>query len=239
MIKQLVNSALAPLGLRVVRAEPRLKPWDYDFLAWIKEAKASGKDPNDVGDQDWNDDPLKEALDRHYYPHMNAESVVMELGPGTGRATRYLIGRCREMILIDYSQLVCDWLREYLQGKGKFRVYQIDRPAVPEVADGTVDLVVANGVFEHIDADGMMAFLQEFRRVLRPGGVVAFNFDTIMSEEGFRWFLETPPQKRSIFKFYHPDMVKKLAEAVGYEVIALSTSASRFAFIELRKPANG
>jgi hypothetical protein len=68
--------------------------------------------------------------------------------------------------------------------------------------------------------------------------VVAFNFDNIMSEQGFRWFMETPPAKRSIFKFYHPEMVKKLGEAVGYEVVALSTSASRFAFIELRKPAS-
>jgi cyclopropane fatty-acyl-phospholipid synthase-like methyltransferase len=223
------------LGLKLVRAESRLKPWDHDFLTWIAKAEASGADPNDVGDEDWNDDPLKRALDVHYLPHMNRDSVVLELGPGTGRLTRYLLPLCREMILVDYSAVACDWLRRYLAGKGRTRVVQIHDPSLPGVADGSVDLVVANGVFEHIDPDGMLRFLQEFHRVLRTDGVVAFNFDTIMSEQGLRWFVETPQQQRSIFKFYHPETVSTLASAAGFETLRLATDETRFAFIELRK----
>lgn len=161
---------------------------------------------------------------------------MLELGPGSGRVTRHLIDRCAEMILVDYSQVVCDWLGEYLRGRGKFQIQHINSPALPQVPAASVDVVIANGVFEHIDADGMVSFLQEFHRVLRPGGVVAFNFDNIMSEEGFRWFIQTPPVKRSIFKFYHPETVSKLAEGVGFKTLSISTDSTRFAFIELTKP---
>jgi SAM-dependent methyltransferase len=231
-----VNSALSHVGFRLVRAEPKLKPWDGAFLQWIAEAEKKGGDPNDVGDQDWDDDPLNQALEQHYYPHITPDSVVLELGPGTGRATRYLLPKCREMVLVDYSQIVCDWLERYLKSRGRFRVLKIDDPGLPGVRDNSIDVAIANGVFEHIDPDGMLRFLREFHRVLRPGGVAAFNFDNIMSEQGFHWFLETPTKDRCIFKLYHPETVAKMATGVGFEVLRLTTGETRFAFIEIRKP---
>ena len=61
----------------------RLKPWDKAFLKWIEASKMSGKDPNDFGDEDWRDDPLRQTLERFYLCYIDAQSVVLELGPGT------------------------------------------------------------------------------------------------------------------------------------------------------------
>ena len=92
----------------------------------------AGVDPNDVGDQDWGG-PALDACTARLFPHLTRESVVLELGPGSGRYTRHVLPRCREMVLVDYSKLVCEWLSEYLKGKGRFRVHHIDRPALPMI----------------------------------------------------------------------------------------------------------
>jgi len=215
------------------------KPWDLTFLDWIKRAELEGKDPNDVGDSAWSDDPAFKALEEHYLKHITEQSVVLELGPGTGRVTRHVIGRCRRMILIDYSEVVCRFLSRYLRDKGQFVIHKIEKPAIPQVQSESVDVIIANGVFEHLDPEESLWFLEEFSRVLNPGGVAAFNFDNIMADEGIPWLREhrREPGMRCIFRFYHPDAMRKLAEAAGLAVESISTSESRFASIELRKPA--
>ena len=234
----LTNAALKPLGVEVIPIVAT-RPWDSDFQRWIAEAEATGRDPNEVGDLEWSDDPLKEALEAHYLPYIHREAVVLELGPGTGRMTRHILSRCREMILADYSAFVCRWLAKYLKGKGNFKLYLIDRPLLPMLGAGSVDVIVANGVFEHIDIDDLFCFLEEFHRVLKPGGVISFNFDNIMTHDGMMWFkkFQREPGSRCTFRFYHPEVLRRLAEEVGLRVLQLSTGSSRFAHIDLQRPA--
>ncbi len=239
-----INGMLNPLGLRLARTETPKgntgKPWDQAFLRWIDEAKASGRDPNDVGDKAWDGNPLH-AMERFLFPHIDANSVVLEVGPGTGRATRHVIGRCRQVIVADYSKVVCTWLREYLAGKGSFRVLEIDRPRLDEVESESVDVAFAYGVFEHIDLDDTYCFMEEFGRVLRPGGVVWFNFDTLTTDAGLEWFLgyrrKLKPGEPCIFRFHHPDAVRRLARSAGLEPLGETPDEGRFAFLYARKPA--
>lgn len=235
-IATVTNSVLHSLGGELVPYAGDTKPWDEFFTNWIAEAEASGRDPNDVGDVDWGD--LKEDLETCYYPYIDSNSIVLELGPGSGRVTRHIIGRCREMILVDYSQVVCDWLAKYLEGKGSYRIARIEKPSLTAVGSGSVDTVIANGVFEHIDMDDLFCFLQEFSRVLRAEGVVSFNFDNIMSAGGLAWFNQYrgEPGTRCIFRFYHPESVGILAQEAGLRVLDLKVNSGRIAHIILQKP---
>jgi hypothetical protein len=52
------------------------KPWDLTFLDWIKRARLEGKDPNDLGDTAWSDDPAFKALEGHYLKYIDDQSVV-------------------------------------------------------------------------------------------------------------------------------------------------------------------
>ena len=214
------------------------KPWDESFRTWIADAKRQGLDPNDVGDQRWGDARI--GAEAQYLPLMNADSVVLELGPGSGRYTRHFMPRCKEMVLVDYSKFVCAWMEEYFQGKGKFRVVYAHDYALQAVGDSSIDTVIANGVFEHIYLEGFYHYLVTFRRVMKPGARGCFNFNNILSEGGFQHFRDKLPQamgKRSIFRFYHPQTVEKLCREAGLEVERMATSESRFAFLTFRKPA--
>ncbi len=231
------NRVLMPLGCQLVKVTEESKPWDRYFAEWIAEAKAMGRDPNDIGDVAWGDDPLKDALDQHYLPHIKPTSTVLELGPGSGRVTRHVISRCAEVILVDYSQMVCDWLNEYLNGKGNYTIHKIEKPSLSAVASDSVDTILANGVFEHIDMDDLVHFLEEFHRVLKPQGVVVFNFDNLMTDHGMQWYKQFRgrPGSRCLFRFYHPDAVRQLGESAGFETLRLRATPTRFAYIELRK----
>lgn len=215
--------------------EKTARPWDDYFQRWIEEAQREGADPNDVGDRDWGDPGYD--VQHYFLPHIKADSVVLELGPGTGRITRRLIGRCREMVLVDYSPFVCRWLDQYFAGKGRFRTVCIDKPRLNGVADGEIDFLFAFGVVEHIDFDDLRWFLQDFRRVLAPRGVAVFNFDNMMTAAGLAWHAQFmgQPGDRNIFRFYHPEAVSWLARDAGFTVLDLHVDDSRFATIELRK----
>jgi hypothetical protein len=142
------HALLRPFAVKVVRrtttdSEP--KPWDRKFATWISEARARRIDPNDLGDAAWADDRLEESLVRHYLPVVHHDATVLELGPGTGRLTRHLIGRCRELILADYSRLVCEWLPGYLDSKGTFRIVHLTGPVLAGVARETATGSAAGG----------------------------------------------------------------------------------------------
>jgi SAM-dependent methyltransferase len=235
------NAVLRPFSIQLVRRRDESKgqkPWDRKFAAWIAQAREQGIDPNDLGDVAWADDRLGESLSGHYLPAISAQSVVLELGPGTGRLSRHLIDRCRELVLADYSQLVCDWLQHYLRSKGRFRIVHLSSPVLAEIPSQTVDVVVAHGVFEHIDLDDMASFLDEFARVLRPGGVAMFNFDNFVSRGGLEWFARwrPAPGNPGIFRFYHPDVVRAVAALSGFEVQYIAADDSRHATAKLTKP---
>ena len=102
----------------------------------------------------------------------------------------------------------------------------------------SVDFAFAYGVFEHVELDDSWELLRELRRVLKPGGHLWFNFDTLATPGGLAHFKRERerlgPEARSVFRFYHPDDVTRLAADAGFELIRLDQSSERSVWITLR-----
>lgn len=232
------NAILRPFGAEIIKTDDGLKPWDHDFIRWIAEAERKGVDPNDVGDADWGMQVLTVALERDYFPNLKATDIVLELGPGTGRLTRHLVGRVASLVLVDYSKYVIEYIDRYLDGKIPHRTVLIDRPAFVGVEANSIDVCLANGVLEHMDPDDVCWTIGEFGRVLKPGGLAIFNFNDISSPEwaGFYSRERGAPGDRCIFRFYHPEVIGKYASLGGLEVERMVKSDHRLTFAHLRKP---
>jgi SAM-dependent methyltransferase len=234
MIIRTVLAKLLAIRSSTVAGEGK---WDKHFREWIQKAESLGLDPNDVGDDAWANDYLSQTLYSHYLNLIPQGGTVLELGPGSGRLTRHLIGRAGRIELIDSSAFVVDWIKRYLAGKADFRAKLIAKPLASHLESNSVDVVLAHGVFEHLDFDETFFFLREFARVLKPNGRISFNYDNIQSSGGERWFLDhlRQPGNRCIFRFYTPDFMERLAQIAGLQVAQSFVSEDRLAHLILTK----
>src|SRR6202050_407832 len=99
--------------------------------------------------------------------------VVLDAGAGTGLGSRALKRRYPRA-----QVLALDWSRQMLTVAGKqkswlrpFERICADAQALP-LRDGSVDLIVSNLMLQWCDPDAVFA---EFRRVLRPQGLLSFS----------------------------------------------------------------
>lgn len=101
-------------------------------------------------------------------------SRVLDFGFGWGRISRMFMHDVRlsdiEGVDVDpeFAALTCD-----LFGSDRFKVCDPFPPTV--YRDGTFDLIIAYSVFSHLSESAARAWMGEFERLLKPGGVVAFT----------------------------------------------------------------
>lgn len=234
-VKRSVKGFLNRFGVDIHRTTSSLSVWDVDFLRWIEIAQKRGIDPNDLGDEEWATDLLDFGLAQVYGPLLRVDSTILEFGPGTGRLSRHLIGYDRHLIVVDRSQVVCTWMSQYLSGKGPHTVLQSHNSSVSGVESGSVDAVFAHGVFEHLDLDTAYWFLSDFRRVLKPGGSVAFNFNNATSQGGLAHLRTTSsPEQPSVFRFHAPAAICEVAKWAGFATSDIQEQPGRIAFAVCR-----
>lgn len=97
--------------------------------------------------------------------------AVLDFGCGCGRVIRHFDGRgVRRVVGVDIDPEAIAWCREHLGRVGEFAATG-HAPPLPFPAD-SFDLVYVISVFTHLPEDMQFAWLDELRRVIRPGGLL-------------------------------------------------------------------
>ena len=112
-------------------------------------------------------DELERALRRRV--GYDADSVIADVGSGTGISTQFFLDRGNWVYAIEPNQDMRLAAEAWLGGYAKFRSVAA-RAEATTLDDCSVDLVVAAQSFHWFDRD---AARQEFKRILRPGAYVA------------------------------------------------------------------
>lgn len=155
--------------------------------------------------QIWTDHVLKVAIAdlRRMMPHTDAAyPVVLDVGCGHGRSLPLLMEafRPQHLVGVDREPLVlANAARRAKAIGGAVTLIRGDCSWLP-LRDGSVDLVFCHQTFHHL-VDQTRA-LQEFHRVLRPGGVLLFAESTRFYIES--WII------RLLFR--HPMEVQRSAD---------------------------
>jgi hypothetical protein len=97
-IVQRTNVALRPLSLRLQKQPQETASVGSSFLNAGPRHGSELTDPNDIGDADWATDLLGDGLEHHYLRLLSPDALIVELGPGSGRLSRHLIGHCKELV---------------------------------------------------------------------------------------------------------------------------------------------
>lgn len=150
------------------------------------------------GDPDvWT--PLQFIRDRFVIPFVNPDHVAVDIGCGGGRWTRYLLG-FKTIYAVDYYE---ELLVEFHKSFARYRNVKPIRnngTDFPGVAPQSVDFVFSFGCFGHINQTLIEGYLENIKKILRPGGNVVIHYsdkNKIMAQEpGFAD--NTPEQMRAM-----------------------------------------
>lgn len=96
----------------------------------------------------------------------------LDFGCGVGRLSRALRQRFEGGFGIDISPKMIELARTHVEGV-EFLVNQTD--SLKSFADDSVDLVYSHIVLQHIPNEYQRRYIDEFLRILRPGGMVVFQ----------------------------------------------------------------
>lgn len=96
--------------------------------------------------------------------------AIVEIAPGFGRISRYLIEHCERYIGIDVTPKCVERCQARFADRPHASFELTDGVTLTGVADGSVDLVYSYDSLVHVEQATLSAYLREIARVLRPGG---------------------------------------------------------------------
>lgn len=151
---------------------------------------------------------------------------VLEVGCGTGNYTVPVARRCKEVVGIDSSPEMLQYLRERLLREGLANI-EIRLGQLPDrlgAAQGEFDGAMVIGVLNY--AEDLEESLRVLASVLKPGGWAIFNVPIPTIEGRIYAFSEFLNRRRAFL--YSPEEIVLLTESTGLRVeIADAVGLSR------------
>jgi len=155
---------------------------------------------------------------------------VLDFGCGCGRVTRYWADFAGTVSGGDVSGKAIEWCRANMP----FAHFELNRLEPPlAFADESFDLVYALSVFTHLTDELQLAWRDELRRVLRPGGRL------ILTTHGRSYLPRLDADERA--RFQRGELVVRWGDLPGTNLCSAyhpepylrDTFADGFAFVEL------
>lgn len=97
--------------------------------------------------------------------------LVLELGPGQGRWSRYLRPLADELVLVDVAEHCVTACRELFAGDPGVSCHLGDGTSLPALSDRSVDLAFSFDSLVHAEAEVLESYAHELARVLKPDGI--------------------------------------------------------------------
>jgi cyclopropane fatty-acyl-phospholipid synthase-like methyltransferase len=166
----------------------------------------------------WGDPQAMPAL-RHVRDHfllryVNPDHAAVEIGPGGGRWTRYLLG-FESLYAVDYHRELLDELSKNFRAP-HLHLTKNNGNDFPGIEDRSVDFIFSFGVFVHLDIDIIEAYLRNMRRILKPDGCAVIQYSD-KNKEAARAHGE-------VFADTTPEIIRPLVEEAGYRVLEEDTA---------------
>jgi SAM-dependent methyltransferase len=135
-------------------------------------------------------DSIRETLAWHGRD-VGALAAILDFGCGCGRVTRHWPGVTRATLNgVDYNAELIGWCQRQLPF-GRFAVNRLAPPL--DFPDGAFDLIYALSVFTHLPESMQQAWVVEFARVLKPGGLL------LVTTHGEYYRPQLTPEERRAF----------------------------------------
>lgn len=108
---------------------------------------------------------------------------MLEIAPGHGRWTQFLLPLAQELHLVDLSGECIKTCQQRFAGHEKLTYEVNDGESLPGVSAGWADLVFSFDSLVHVEAENFRGYIQEFARVLSDAGVAFLHHSNMKAYE--------------------------------------------------------
>ena len=167
-----------------------------------------------------------EYLDqRMIEPFFGRGGVVLEIGAGGGRMTRFLLNRSDRVIAADTGRTMIRLMRHRFGDDPKIQYLLLDGRGLTGIGDHSLDKVFSYDVFVHLQPWDIFNYLQEIQRTLKPGGRAIIHHANTLSSLGWKKFLADVPLNVARHKTFDSfsvvtlELMRELATRAGLEIV--------------------
>ncbi len=149
--------------------------------------------------------------------------TILEIAPGFGRWTQFLVEECQHLILVDLSQKCISACQKRFRDQKHVEYHVNDGRSLAQIPDSSVDFVFSLDSLVHVEADVIESYVNEIARVLNTDGTAFLHhsnhgeFPALSAIQGFLW---SHARARTLV-----ERLKLMPNSHGR---ALSMSASKF-----------
>lgn len=97
--------------------------------------------------------------------------TILEIAPGYGRWTRFLMGHCVRLIGIDLSEACVRHCQQRFSDYPQAEFHVNDGKSLSAVADGSIDLVFSFDSLVHAEDDVLEAYVEQIAQKFSPNGL--------------------------------------------------------------------
>ena len=195
------------------------KEWGNRLFMWTKNNQGY------YGEQ-WGDpekvEKLSFVIKKYISPYINPESVVLEIGPGGGRFTKYLLD-AKKIILVDLCSEFFPYLSaRFKDSSCKFQFYQTKGYELEGVDSYSIDFLFSFGTFVHIEPEDIYKYLKSIQRVLKSKGVLVIQYadKTKPGGKNAKGFSDMTPNKMEGFiKDFDFKIIEHNTDLIGHSSI--------------------
>lgn len=189
---------------------------------------------NKIYGYQWGD-PLKTTakfvVPEYILEYLTDESVVLEIGPGGGRYSQFLVNS-KKLYMVEYNPQFFPILEKLLEGSPSERVYvQSPGSSLPGIPDRSIDFLFSFDCFVHLDIDLINGYLEEISRVLKLDGIAVIHYADKRKE--------LAQKKGTDFANTTPEIMEEILKAQGFQIKKHDTeriSHSAIVAFSLKKP---
>jgi ubiquinone/menaquinone biosynthesis C-methylase UbiE len=95
---------------------------------------------------------------------------ILEIAPGFGRCTQFLKELCDNLIVVDISEKCIQACQERFHDCKNIEYYTNDGKSLDMIPSQSIDFIFSWDSLVHADKSVMEAYIEQFPRILKPGG---------------------------------------------------------------------
>jgi ubiquinone/menaquinone biosynthesis C-methylase UbiE len=240
-IKNGANTILAIFGCEIrkktLKGEGARDRRAEGFPGYVEESGKVGMDVNDWEEQVLGWDKALPILEQTVFKYVRADSIVCNLGVGTGRWARHIAAKVPkgQLHLVDHSPWLVEFLTEYFHANPNVRIHLNDGYALPW-DKACQDLIFSGGTFIALKLGHVYLYSREFFRVLRSGGHCVIEYIDATTPEGWNW-LETQSNRKfaDCYTYYTPELIDRVFSSAGFDIVNRHHIRGR-TFLVCKKP---